>query len=129
MHACRGAGRLRAIEIAPDGVTFMRLSLLFSLCLAAFAANVQAANLPVPTVEYSADRIIEMTAGTMQGKIYAAKDKERSETNMSGMQSVMILRRDEQLGWMLMPAQQMYQELDFAKAQKQAGGAPDNQVE
>jgi Domain of unknown function (DUF4412) len=45
------------------------------------------------------------------------------------MQSVMILRRDKQLGWMLMPAQKMYMTMDFAKAQKQSGAAPDDQVE
>ena len=48
---------------------------------------------------------------------------------MSGMQSVMILRRDKQVGWMLMPAQKMYMTMDFAKAQQQSGAAPDNQVE
>ena len=48
---------------------------------------------------------------------------------MQGMQSVMILRRDRQIGWMLMPAQKMYQEMDFAKAQQQSGSAPDDQVE
>ena len=41
----------------------------------------------------------------------------------------MILRRDKQLGWMLMPAQKMYQQMDFAKAQQQSGAAPDDQVE
>jgi hypothetical protein len=40
---------------------------------------------------------------------------------MQGMQSVMILRRDRQLGWMLMPAQRMYQKLDLARAQQQSG--------
>jgi hypothetical protein len=33
----------------------------------------------------------------------------------------MILRRDQQLGWMLMPAQRMYQKLDLARAQQQSG--------
>jgi hypothetical protein len=34
---------------------------------------------------------------------------------------MMILRRDQQLGWMLMPAQRMYQKLDLARAQQQSG--------
>lgn len=106
-----------------------RLSILLSLCFAAFAAPVHAATLPAPSVEYSADRVIESDAGTMTGKVYSAKDKDRSETNMGGMQSIMILRRDRQLGWMLMPAQKMYQQMDFAKAQQQSGAAPDDQVE
>lgn len=106
-----------------------RLSILLFLCFAAFAGPAQAATLPAPSVEYSADRIIESDAGTMTGKVYSAKGKDRSETNMGGMQSVMILRRDQQLGWMLMPAQKMYQQMDFAKAQQQSGAAPDDQVE
>jgi hypothetical protein len=105
--------------------------------LAAFAALVclgtstvaNGATLPTPTVEYSADRLMETSAGTFAGKVYSAKDKERSETNMGGMQSVMILRRDKQLGWMIMPTHKMYQTLDFAKAQAQSGAAPDSQVE
>lgn len=41
----------------------------------------------------------------------------------------MILRRDKQVGWVLMPAQKTYQQMDFAKAQQQSGAAPDDQVE
>lgn len=106
---------------------FTRLSLLFCLCFAAFAAH--ATTLPIPSVEYSADRVIESAAGTMTGKVYSAQGKDRSETEMGGMRSVMILRRDQQIGWMLMPAQKMYQQMDFAKAQQQSGATPDDQVE
>ncbi|HEY4369424.1 MAG TPA: DUF4412 domain-containing protein [Steroidobacteraceae bacterium] len=106
-----------------------RLSILLSLCCITFAAQVCAAGLPSPTVEYSADRSIETEAGTMQGKLYSAKGKERSENDAGGMQTVMILRRDKQLGYMLMPAQKMYQQLDFSKAQQQTGAAAEDQVE
>ena len=41
----------------------------------------------------------------------------------------MILRRDKQLGYMLMPAQKMYQQMDFASAQKQSGGQPQDSVD
>jgi len=98
---------------------FTRFALVSTLCLVAFAATANGAGLPVPTVEYSADRVMETEAGTFEGKVYAAKDKERSETSMQGMTSVMILRRDKQLGYMLMPAQKMYSQMDFAKAQQQ----------
>lgn len=108
----------------------MRLCLIALAAMCGFGSSVaQAASLPAPSVEYSADRTMETSAGTFTGKVYVAKDKERSETNMGGMQSVMILRRDKQLGWMIMPMQKMYQTLDFAKAQAQSGAAPDNQVE
>jgi len=108
---------------------FTRFALVSTLCLVAFAATANGAGLPVPTVEYSADRVMETEAGTFEGKVYAAKDKERSETSMQGMTSVMILRRDKQLGYMLMPAQKMYQQMDFAKAQQQSGAQPADQVE
>ena len=110
----------------------MRLRVLAALAaLVGFGTSAVAngASLPAPTVEYSADRIMETSAGTFIGKVYATKDKERSETNTGGMQSVMILRRDKQLGWMIMPTHKMFQTLDFAKAQAQSGAAPDSQVE
>lgn len=107
-----------------------RLSILFSMSCLALSGHVEAAaSLPIPTVEYSADRVVESPAGTMEGKVYSALGKERSENNAGGMQSIMILRHDKQLGWMLMPAQKMYQQLDFAKAQRQAGATPAEQVE
>jgi hypothetical protein len=109
---------------------FKRLSLLgcLALSLSGCISPVDAATLPVPTAEYSADRIIETDKGTFEGKIYATKDKERTETSMQGMESVMIVRKDQQLGWMLMPAQRMYQKLDFNQAQQQSGSQP-NDVE
>jgi hypothetical protein len=91
-------------------------------------SGVQAASLPVPTVEYSADRIIESEAGTFNGKVYAAKDKERTEISMRGMQSVTILRRDKKLSWMLMPSHRMYSEMDLVRAQHQSGSAPADDV-
>jgi hypothetical protein len=108
---------------------FTRFALASVLCLIAFATTAQGTGLPMPTVEYSADRIMETEAGTFEGKVYSAKDKERSETSMRGMTSVMILRRDKQLGWMLMPAQKMYQQMDFAKAQAQSTGQSQDQVD
>ena len=106
---------------------FTRLSILLVLAFSATAAH--AAGLPAPTVEYSADRVIESEAGTFNGKVYAAKGKERMEMHMGDMKTVMILRRDKQLGWSLIPMQKMYQEIDFAKAAQQSGAAPDDQVE
>src|SRR5690242_10673769 len=106
-----------------------RVSVLAVLGAAALAGPAaRAADLPVPTVEYSADRVVESEAGTFSGKVYFTKDKERMETTMQGMQSVMILRRDQQIGWMLMPSQRMYQKLDLRRAQQQAGAQPADQM-
>lgn len=109
---------------------FTRLAILagLALSLSGCISQVDAATLPMPTAEYSADRTIETSQGTFEGRIYATKDKERTETSMQGMQSVMIVRKDQQLGWMLMPAQRMYQKLDLQKAQQQSGSQP-NDVE
>ena len=88
-----------------------------------------AATLPAPTVEYSADRIMETDQGTFEGKVYSAKDKERSETHLQGMQTVMILRRDRQVGWTLMPTQKMYRQMDLAKAAEQSASVPQDVVD
>jgi hypothetical protein len=107
----------------------IRIAALAAVCGLAMAAQSGATTLPAPSVEYSADRVIESSSGTFNGKVSATKDKERAEMNMSGMQSVMILRRDKQVGWMLMPMQKMYMTMDFAKAQQQSGAAPSDQIE
>src|SRR5262245_42694398 len=96
------------------------------LCVFIIAAIARAETLPPLTVEYSADRTVESAAGTSTGKIYASRDKERSETSMQGMESVTIVRRDKQLGWSLMPAQRMYRQIDLAQARKQSSSTPDD---
>ena len=94
------------------------------LCSAASAAT------PPPlTVAYSADRHIETDSGDMQGSIAAAPGRERSEMRVGSMSTVMILHSDRQVGWMLMPMQRMYQELDFRSARRQAGSVPTEQVD
>jgi len=105
-----------------------RLSISFALCAFAFTAA-EAGSLPVPTVEYSADRVIETEKGTFGGRVYAALDKERIEMSMQGMETVTILRRDRGIAWMLMPAQRMYQELDFAQAAEQSGAQPSDEID
>jgi len=107
---------------------FKRLTILFALSLTA-ASQSHGDTLPAPSVEYSADRFIESEAGEFNGKVYSAKDKERMEMHMGDVQTAMILRRDKQLGWSLMPMQKMYQQIDFAKASQQSGAAPEDQVE
>jgi hypothetical protein len=84
---------------------------------------------PPLTVEYSAERRIESADRTIDGRVSAAPGMERSELDMGGMSAVMILRTDRKLGWMLMPAQRMYQEMDFAQAAQQTGNVAADQVE
>jgi hypothetical protein len=98
----------------------------WALLCAATAGAQELTTLPVPTVEYAADRVIETDSGTFGGRVYAVQGKERAEMEAGGMKSVMILRFEERKGWMLLPAQRMYQELDFAKAREQAGKPSDD---
>ncbi len=84
---------------------------------------------PALTVEYAADRKIETPAGDMQGRVHGTPGMQRNETRVGDMTSVMILRMDRKLGWMLMPAQKMYQQLDLEKAGKQAGAVAPEQTE
>ena len=100
-----------------------------TLALGFAAATVDAEMpLPAPKAEYSGDRVIESAQGTFTQKVYSASGKERMEMDMGGMQSVMILRPDKKVGWMLMPAQRMYMELDLSQAKQQAGSGPPEDV-
>jgi hypothetical protein len=103
-----------------------------NLVLASLLAGATAAHAAMPpplTVEYSADRRIETAERTIDGRVAAAPGMERSEMTMGGMSAVMILRTDRKLGWMLMPAQRMYQQMDFAQAAQQSAHVAADQVE
>lgn len=67
----------------------------------------------IPNVEYSADSSFETADTIMNGHVYVTPTKERKESMQNGMQSVMIIRRDKQLMWMLMPANKMYREMQI----------------
>jgi hypothetical protein len=104
-----------------------RLLACIGLCLYALVGAAAEGPLPAPKVEYSADRTMEGDAGTFSGKVNVTKDKERAEMQMHGMSTITIQRRDKQLSWMLMPAQQMYMERPLREARQQMrDGPPDN---
>jgi outer membrane lipoprotein-sorting protein len=87
------------------------------LAAAAFVAGASAQQrLPVPSVDYQAERLVESSAGTFSGHVYFSTDKERTETEMGGFQSVTIVRRDRNVVWNLMPAQRMVRETDLKSA-------------
>jgi hypothetical protein len=89
----------------------------------------EAASPPMLTVEYSAHRRIESEQGVIEGSIAAAPGMERSELRMGSMFSVMIMRSDRKLGYMVMPEQRMYMEVDFAQAAQRSGTVAPDQVE
>jgi hypothetical protein len=108
----------------------IRLTMVVVAGLGILAAQpVRAATPPALTVEYAADRKIETAAGDMQGRVHATPNMQRNETRVGDMTSVMILRTDKKIGWMLMPAQKMYQQLDLDKAGKQTGAVTPEQTE
>lgn len=102
---------------------------LLLACLSIASGLTLAATPPPLTVEYSAERRIESGDDTIEGRVVAAPGMERSELSLRGMSAVMILRADRKLGWMVLPAQRMYQELSLAQAAQQAGAVATDQVE
>ena len=89
----------------------------------------EAATVPALTVEYSADRTMETDRDTLRGSIVATPSVERSEVRIGEMSTVLIINKEKKTGYMLMPAQKMYQVLDFARASKQAGTFANDQVD
>jgi len=89
----------------------------------------EAASPPMLTVEYSAQRRIESELGMIEDSIAAAPGMERSEMRTGSMYSVMIMRNDRKVGYMVMPAQRMYMEVNLAQAAQRSGTLAQDQVE
>ncbi len=68
-----------------------------------------------PQADYTADTLMEASQGQMRGKVFASGMKERREFNMGGRQHIMIVRRDKNVSWVLMPEQKMYLENPLGK--------------
>ena len=73
--------------------------------------------------EFSADMISRTGKEVVNARIYVAKDKVRMETP----ESIMIVRRDKDLSWMVMPADKMYMEhpVDVSSSPKVAANFDD----
>ena len=89
------------------------LKVLSVVCVSVFFAAIQAG-----AQEFSADMVSRTGKETTNAKIYVAKDKVRMEMP----ESVMIIRRDKNVTWMLMPTDKMYMEnpVDMSSAPKVA---------
>ena len=66
-------------------------------------------------VSYSARQYMETADTTMNGMVYHAPGMERREYEQDGDKTVMIIRNDKQMMWMLMPGEKMYMENKFPK--------------
>jgi len=84
--------------------------ILAGLLLAAPAVAMQPAN-----VEYSADSSMETADGAMNGTVYVAPGKERRESVQDGEKSVMIIRHDKKVMWMLQPEDKTYMEMSLGQ--------------
>lgn len=80
-------------------------------------------------VEYSADEQMETEDMAMQAKVYHAPGKERREQDMSGMTQIMIMRRDKNVVWMLMPEQKMYMEMKMGQGKEDTADLKDYTIE
>lgn len=67
------------------------------------------------TAEYSADSYMETSDGVMEGTVNVAPGKERREYLMDGEKSLMIMRHDKKVTWMLRPEEKMYMEMSLGK--------------
>jgi hypothetical protein len=77
--------------------------------------------MPQPKVEFSADSTMESQGMIISSKIYHAANKERMEMNIGdGKSTIMIMRMDKKVSWMLMPEQQMYMETSMEEAKKKS---------
>lgn len=94
--------------------------LLWSCCLLALAVDLpgspSAAHAGTARVEYRADQVLESEDGTMKQRIYAAPGKQRMEMG----ESIIVLRLDRGVQWIVMPEERMYLEQPIDPA---AGGS------
>lgn len=74
-------------------------------------AAARGAELPEPKVDYSADSLTETDQATLKATIYYTPGKERHEQGVGGLKQILIIRKDKNLVWLLMPEQKMYMEL------------------
>jgi len=89
-----------------------------ALCRLTVTSTSYAAQMPIAKVEYSADTKMEANGMIMNGKVYHGRDKDRMEMNVGGSNTVMIIRTDKKIAWMLMPEQKTFMEMSLEESQK-----------
>ena len=104
-------------------------SLLLLLSLIAFTAQAADITNGTPKVEYSADQTMETAEASMTGKVYATPTKERRDMNVSGENITMIMRRDKNTAWTLIPSQQMYLEVSTKEIKQQSDNLDNYKIE
>lgn len=100
----------------------MNMRVLFFMAAIAVAVTVSAEQ--GPKVSYSADFSMETADTAMHGKVYSTPDMERRENEQDGNNSIIIVRHDKKVTWMLMPDDSSYMEMKMGTGGqgKQEGG-------
>ena len=106
----------------------LKISLLLSSVIA-FTAQAADITNGTPKVEYSADQTMETAEASMTGKVYATPTKERRDMNVSGENITMIMRRDKNTAWTLIPSQQMYLEVSTKEIKQQSDNLDNYKIE
>jgi hypothetical protein len=106
-----------------------RISLLLASTTIALSAHAADMTRYAPKVEYSANQTMETADTTMSGKVYATPLKERREMNVSGETMTMIMRRDKNIAWTLIPSEKMYMEVTTAAIKQQSENLDNYKIE
>jgi len=82
-----------------------------TVLLIVFIVSIFAAASFAVAANYSADLESVSPVGTITSKVYVRDNLQRMEMTSGGRQSVMILRGDKKVVWMLMPENRLYVEM------------------
>jgi hypothetical protein len=97
---------------------FIALAAFVSLSINAWAGG----KMKEPTVEYSADMIMQSERGSIKSKIYHAMGgKGRQEMSARGSTQIVITRGDKKVAWALMPDQKSYIETSIDESKQKSG--------
>ena len=69
-----------------------------------------------PSVEYSADSLMETAGEAVKGRVHRAHGRERREISQGGEKVIMIMREDKKVAWTVMPEERMYMEMKLDQA-------------
>jgi hypothetical protein len=90
-------------------------ALLLAVALALPAAA-RAQMLGDAQVAFTADRTLQLDDRTYSGKVFSKPGFQRHEQELGGMNQVIILRRDDAHGWLVLPGARSYVEFFFRQA-------------
>jgi hypothetical protein len=92
------------------------LSLLLLIATLALPAAARAQMLGDARVAFSADRTLTIDDRTYNGKLYSRPGFQRHEQDLGGIEQVILLRRDDSHGWLVLPSARSYVEFFFRQA-------------